>query len=224
MRTSARCSRRSASHRSTGCSSRSRPRFVSPSRSTCPTGVAEQEIVADVAALARGTDPPTTWCASPARGAYDHYIPSVVWALAGRSEFSTSYTPYQPELSQGVLQTLFEFQSMICALTAMDVSNASLYDGATALAEAAHMCRSADRAAYVVAGGVDPRLRRHAAHVRRGWRATRSTWWTRRTGSVGSRPRSPRTWPPWWCSIRTSSGPWRMCAPGPRWPTRPERG
>jgi glycine dehydrogenase subunit 1 len=123
-----------------------------------PTGVAEQEILADVRHLASRNRSADDLVCFAGAGAYDHYIPSVVWALAGRSEFSTSYTPYQPELSQGVLQTLFEFQSMICSLTAMDVSNASLYDGATALAEAAHMCRSADRVRYVVAGGVDPRL------------------------------------------------------------------
>ena len=122
-----------------------------------PPGVAEQEILADVRRLASKNRSADDLVCFAGAGAYDHYIPPVVWALAGRSEFYTSYTPYQAELSQGVLQTLFEFQSMICALTAMEVSNASLYDGATALVEAAHMCRRNDRVRYVVAGGVDPR-------------------------------------------------------------------
>ena len=123
-----------------------------------PEGISEMELVSEMRRLAGRNRHADDLVCFAGGGAYDHYIPSVVWALAGRSEFYTSYTPYQPELSQGVLQTLFEFQSMICSLTAMDVSNASLYDGATAVAEAAHMCRSADRARYVVAGGVDPRL------------------------------------------------------------------
>jgi glycine dehydrogenase subunit 1 len=123
-----------------------------------PDGVAEQEIVDEVRRLAAKNRSLDELVCFAGRGAYDHYIPSIVWALAGRSEFYTSYTPYQPELSQGVLQALFEFQSMICELTAMDVSNASLYDGATALVEAANMSHVGGRSRFLVSSGVDPRL------------------------------------------------------------------
>ncbi|MFZ5862042.1 MAG: aminomethyl-transferring glycine dehydrogenase subunit GcvPA [Nitrospirota bacterium] len=93
-------------------------------------------------------------------GAYDHAIPSIVPFLASRSEFSTSYTPYQAEMSQGLLQTIFEFQTMVCELTGMDVANASMYDGASALAEAALMaCRVTKRSRIVVAGTIHPHHR-----------------------------------------------------------------
>jgi glycine cleavage system P protein (glycine dehydrogenase) subunit 1 len=123
-----------------------------------PLGVSELEIVEDLRELSGRNRHVDELVCFAGGGAYDHYIPSVVWALAARSEFSTSYTPYQPELSQGVLQTLFEFQSMVCELTGLEVSNASLYDGATALVEAVNMARSGERSRVLVAEGVDPRL------------------------------------------------------------------
>jgi len=122
-----------------------------------PLGVSEQEILADLSGLAHANLAGEDLICFAGGGAYDHFVPSVVWALAGRSELYTSYTPYQPELSQGVLQILFEYQSMVCELTALEVSNASLYDGATALVEAVNMARAGDRSRVLVADGVDPR-------------------------------------------------------------------
>jgi glycine dehydrogenase subunit 1 len=122
-----------------------------------PDGVSEMELTADLRALATRNRSADDLVCFAGGGAYDHYVPSIVWAMAGRSEFYTSYTPYQPELSQGVLQALFEYQSMICELTGLEVSNASLYDGATALVEAVHMTLGPDRTRVLVAAGVDPR-------------------------------------------------------------------
>src|SRR5574344_1361884 len=115
-----------------------------------PDGVSEMEAAEKIKALAaknvvfhkifRGA------------GAYDHYIPEIVKQVTSKEEFVTAYTPYQAEISQGVLQSIFEYQTMICELTGMDASNASVYDGATAAAESITMCRDRQRQhAYVSA-------------------------------------------------------------------------
>lgn len=102
-------------------------------------------------------------------GAYEHHIPTAVWDLATRGEYYSAYTPYQAEASQGTLQTIYEYQSMMAALTAMDASNASLYDGASALAEAALMAVRANRATksrkIVLSAGVNPTYQKVAEAI-----------------------------------------------------------
>ena len=89
-------------------------------------------------------------------GAYQHYIPSIVKYITAKEEFVTAYTPYQAELSQGILQSIFEYQTMICELTGMDASNASIYDGASAAAEAVAMCRERKRTVALVSATTHP--------------------------------------------------------------------
>ncbi|MBI4234633.1 MAG: aminomethyl-transferring glycine dehydrogenase subunit GcvPA [Chloroflexi bacterium] len=122
-----------------------------------PPALSELELRAELEALARENATPGDYACFLGGGAYRHFIPSVVRAVVSRGEFLTSYTPYQPEVSQGTLQATYEFQSMVCLLTGMEVANAGMYDGATALAEAALMaCRVTSRYNVVALDTVNP--------------------------------------------------------------------
>ncbi len=125
-----------------------------------PGPLSEMELMAHLHELAgRNVDACTTPCFLGA-GVYDHFIPLAVDHLISREEFTTSYTPYQPEISQGTLQAIFEFQTMVAELTGMDVANASMYDGASAIAEAAFMASvSTKRQTILVARSVHPHCR-----------------------------------------------------------------
>lgn len=126
-----------------------------------PPSLTEMELEALVSARAAATRGISTQICFQGGGAYDHFIPAVVDEITGRGEFYTAYTPYQAEASQGSLQAFFEFQTLICELTGMDVANASLYEGGTAVSEAVFMAmRTARRHDRVVLlGGVNPEYR-----------------------------------------------------------------
>ncbi len=122
-----------------------------------PAPLSEQEVRARLGELAEANSHTGQLASFLGAGAYGHYTPAAVGYLNQRGEFLTSYTPYQPELSQGTLQGIYEYQTMTCDLFGMEVSNASIYDGATALAEGALMTIGATRRRkLVVAGGVHP--------------------------------------------------------------------
>ncbi|MFQ5472890.1 MAG: aminomethyl-transferring glycine dehydrogenase subunit GcvPA [Dehalococcoidia bacterium] len=123
-----------------------------------PAALSEVELMREMAALADKSVVPGNGVTSfLGGGAYRHFIPSTVGHVIGRSEYATAYTPYQPEISQGTLQTMFELQSMTCELTAMDIANSGMYDGASALAEACLMaCRVTGRPRIALHSSVNP--------------------------------------------------------------------
>jgi len=138
-----------------------------------PDGMAEQDVHDHLAALAarnRHCDAEVSFLGA---GMYDHYVPAVVDAIAQRAEFLTPYTPYQPEVSQGTLQAMFEFQTAISELTALPVANASLYDGPSSVAAAAYMAKlETGRTRLVASRGVHPHSRATLATYGRGYGTT----------------------------------------------------
>ena len=119
-----------------------------------PEGISEQELSEKAEALCRKNKVYTAIFRGA--GAYNHYIPAIVRSVISKEEFVTAYTPYQAEISQGILQSIFEYQTMICALTGLDVSNASVYDGASAAAEAVAACRERKKNKALVSSLLNP--------------------------------------------------------------------
>ncbi|MBK5246127.1 MAG: aminomethyl-transferring glycine dehydrogenase subunit GcvPA [Peptostreptococcaceae bacterium] len=122
--------------------------------------LSEMEVMKSLKSLAEKNDDLDHFICFLGAGAYDHYIPAAIGQLLSRQEFYTAYTPYQPEISQGTLQAIFEYQTMICELTGMDVSNASMYDGATSMTEAAIMATEAlKKSEILISKSVNPESR-----------------------------------------------------------------
>lgn len=125
-----------------------------------PEALSEYELLRHMKALADKNINASDHVCFLGAGAYDHFVPSVIDALLSRQEFYTAYTPYQPEISQGILQAIYEYQTMICEITGMDIANASLYDGANALAEAMLLAyQSTKRQEVVIANTIHPESR-----------------------------------------------------------------
>jgi glycine dehydrogenase subunit 1 len=126
-----------------------------------PEPMSEPELVRELQAMAAANASVSSHSVFLGAGAYNHFVPAAVDQILRRGEYYTAYTPYQPEISQGTLQAIFEYQSLICALTGMEIANASHYDGATAIAEAAIMALNVTRGRrkIVVARGVNPQYR-----------------------------------------------------------------
>src|SRR5258707_528617 len=138
-----------------------------------PEGLGEAEVYAHLRELAVrnvSADDELTFLGA---GMYDHYVPAVIDMLLGRSEFLTPYTPYQPEVSQGGLQVMFEYQTAICELTGLPVSNASVYEGPSAVAAAGYLAKLANgRSRFVVSRGLHPHALESLRTLSRGYGTT----------------------------------------------------
>ena len=133
------------------------PASVKAKSLTLPPSMSELELVESISKLAKKNQPASHQINFLGGGSYRRFVPSVVPAIVSRSEFATAYTPYQAEISQGNLQTIYEYQTTICLLTNMDVANASMYDGPTACGEAALMaCRVTGKKKVVISNAVNP--------------------------------------------------------------------
>ena len=136
-----------------------------------PDGQPEQDVYAHLAALAARNTSAEDELSFLGAGMYDHYVPALVDSITSRSEFLTPYTPYQPEVSQGGLQAMFEYQTAICELTGLPVSNASVYEGPSAVAAAGYVAKLAnpERSRFIVSRGVHPHSREALATLAHGW-------------------------------------------------------
>ncbi len=135
-----------------------------------PDGLGEAEVYRHLRELAAANVSAEDELCFLGAGMYDHYVPAVIDMLTARSEFLTPYTPYQPEVSQGGLQVMFEFQTAICELTGLEVSNASVYEGPSALAAAGYLAKlSHGRERFVISRGVHPDARETLATLSAGY-------------------------------------------------------
>jgi glycine dehydrogenase subunit 1 len=133
-------------------------------------GLSELEVYGELRALAARNASTEDELSFLGAGMYDHYVPALVDSIIGRSEFLTPYTPYQPEVSQGGLQAMFEYQTAICELTGLPVSNASVYEGPSAVGAAGYVAKLANgRGRFVISRGVHPHSRETLATLARGW-------------------------------------------------------
>jgi glycine dehydrogenase subunit 1 len=135
-----------------------------------PSGASESEVYRELSAMAKKNVSTEDEISFLGAGMYDHYVPAIVDSILSRSEFLTPYTPYQPEISQGGLQVMFEYQSAICELTGLPVSNASLYEGPSAVGSAGYLAKLANgRKRFVVSRGVHPHSRGTLVTLARGY-------------------------------------------------------